>query len=270
MTPVWPAVGRAGVGESWDRRARRAEQLAAVESTSSPLLTFYACVLRSQKAIGEQFDRQPPNGLIDHDVALVSEAGSGLLVEVARHGPGPLAAQARTLLAGSQAARQNALHAFLDNRSDRDFFGKAVCQPYLQWLADAGVPSSRAPARADNRCPRCGGAPQLSVLSAAGASGDGSSRQLQCANCQTLWPFRRVMCPGCGEEDERTLGYFQSPALDHVRIDACDRCRRYLKSVDLGRLGLAVPLVDEVAAAPLDAWAFGHGYEKIELNLLGL
>jgi FdhE protein len=78
------------------------------------------------------------------------------------------------------------------------------------------------------------------------------------------------MCPNCGEERESKLGYFHSPAFDHVRIDACDRCRRYLKSIDLARLGLAVPLVDEVAAAPLDAWARDHGYVKIELNLLGL
>jgi formate dehydrogenase maturation protein FdhE len=37
-------------------------------------------------------------------------------------------------------------------------------------------------------------------------------------------------------------------------VDACDSCRRYLKNVDLVRLGLAVPLVDEIAAAALDAW----------------
>jgi hypothetical protein len=31
-----------------------------------------------------------------------------------------------------------------------------------------------------------------------------------------------------------------------------------------------VPLVDEVAAAPLDLWASERGYVKIELNLVGL
>jgi len=34
--------------------------------------------------------------------------------------------------------------------------------------------------------------------------------------------------------------------------------------------GVAVPLVDEVAGAPLDVWASDHGYVKIELNLVGL
>ena len=31
-----------------------------------------------------------------------------------------------------------------------------------------------------------------------------------------------------------------------------------------------MPLVDEVAGAPLDAWATEHGFVKIELNLVGL
>ena len=150
------------------------------------------------------------------------------------------------------------------------YVAKALLQPHGQWLMDAATSLSARPsaAAADNRCPSCGGPPQLSILSAVSDSGDGG-RHLQCAHCLTLWSFRRVTCPNCGEEDERQLGYFHSQAFDHVRVDACDSCRRYLKSVDLERLGLAVPLVDEVAAASLDAWACEHGYEKIELNLLG-
>jgi FdhE protein len=79
-----------------------------------------------------------------------------------------------------------------------------------------------------------------------------------------------LRCPHCGEENERRLGYFHSPEFDHVRVEVCDTCRRYLKRIDLTRLGIAVPLVDEVASAPLDAWATEHGYVKIELNLIGL
>ena len=123
--------------------------------------------------------------------------------------------------------------------------------------------------RADNRCPFCSGRPQLSILVAAGES-DGGGRQLLCATCLTVWPFRRVVCVYCGEEDERQTGYFHTPAFDHLRLDACESCKHYLKTVDLTKLGLAVPLVDEVAGAPLDLWARERGYEKIELNLVGL
>jgi formate dehydrogenase maturation protein FdhE len=66
------------------------------------------------------------------------------------------------------------------------------------------------------------------------------------------------------------LGYFKPAAYAHLRIEACDSCRHYVKSVDLTRLRFADPLVDEVASAPLDAWARDHGYSKTELNLIGL
>jgi formate dehydrogenase maturation protein FdhE len=74
----------------------------------------------------------------------------------------------------------------------------------------------------------------------------------------------------CGEEDERQLPYFHSSSFGHLRIDACDTCGRYLKTVDRTRVGLAIPLVDEVAGAPLDIWARDRGYQKLELNLMGL
>jgi Protein involved in formate dehydrogenase formation len=118
-------------------------------------------------------------------------------------------------------------------------------------------------------CPFCGGAPQLSILESAGDA-DGGGRQLLCGTCLTVWPFRRVLCAHCGEEDEHRLAYYHSPAFDHLRVDACDTCRHYLKTVDLTRLGIAVPVVDEVAGASLDLWALEHDYQKIELNLVGL
>ena len=91
-----------------------------------------------------------------------------------------------------------------------------------------------------------------------------------CAKCLSVWPFRRAVCAYCGEEEPAKLGYFQTTAINHVRIEACDTCKRYLKGVDLTRSGNAQPLVDEVAAAALDLWAVEHGYTKIELNLVGL
>jgi formate dehydrogenase maturation protein FdhE len=53
-------------------------------------------------------------------------------------------------------------------------------------------------------------------------------------------------------------------------VDTCDACQHYLKSIDLDRLESAVPIVDEVAAETLDAWARAHGYQKIELNIVEL
>ena len=54
-----------------------------------------------------------------------------------------------------------------------------------------------------------------------------------------------------------------------MRVEACDTCKYYLKSVDMTVDGLAVPIVDEVATAPLDMWAIEHGFSKISPNLMG-
>ena len=256
----------------WDARILRAGRLAAEEGPVAPLLHFYARVLRHQQLIYDSFGARRPTGSIEADVNRIAVSGLPLVKAVAEDGPALLAAEARTLVDGSPSARAELLLAYWRARSDHDFFPKALLQPYAQWLADTGAaPIATDAPGADNRCPCCGGRPQLSILEAADStSGDGSSRRLQCASCLTTWAFRRVVCPSCGEEEERKLGYFEAPAMEHVRIDACESCGRYLKTIDLRRLGVAVPLVDEVAAVPLDIWARERGYEKIELNLVGL
>ena len=217
--------------DTWRHRLQRAEHLAADGSASVPLVAFYAALLRVQEDLYNTLS------------ALPNWRPSGAL--------------------------DHDLPAF---RRQLPAVLRAILQPYAQWLAERGAaPVGRGLPRADNRCPFCAGTPQLSMFRGASDSAlEGGGRALQCATCFTTWPFRRVVCTHCGEEDERRLGYFQSPAFEHLRVEACDTCGHYLKGIDLTRLGVAVPIVDEVAGAPLDAWAREHGYEKIELNLVGL
>jgi formate dehydrogenase maturation protein FdhE len=260
------------VRESWDPRIARAEQLAAGGGVAAPLLSFYARLLREQKAVYEAMSAAPrPSGTLIDDLPLIERGAAALVQAVAEHGPPPLAAEAEKLQSTSSGI-EGELVAHWSTPSDRRFFAKAILQPYAQRLVDDGItPADRRLIVAENRCPKCGGMPQLSILeSSSTISGDGSGRQLLCALCLTAWPFRRIVCPSCGEDDEMKIGYFESREFDYQRVEACETCRRYLKAVDLGRLGLAVPLVDEIAGAPLDLWAREHGYEKIELNLVGL
>ena len=260
--------------ESWDRCIERAGQLAAGNDAVRPLLLFYSELLTQQKHLATALharEREGASGTPARDIDLLRPEIDGFLAAIVHRGPELLAEQARSLLDGSSSAVIDLLVTCWHHPSDRQFFAKAMLQPYARWLADLGImPISRELTMAENHCPFCGGKPQLSVLHGPGGPLQGGGRSLLCATCLTVWPFRRVLCASCGEEDERKLGYFQSPEFDHVRIDACDTCRLYLKSVDLTRLGIAVPLVDEVGAAALDVWAREHGYEKIELNLVGL
>jgi formate dehydrogenase maturation protein FdhE len=257
--------------DAWGRRIRRADDFASGLSPTASLLRFYAQVLREQKKIYESFERHRPSGVVAADVHLIAQRAVPLMRAVATNGPDALAAEAGALLERDTAHWEELLLAYWDARSDRQFFPKAVFQPYAEWLVNAGFKWIEKNERAaDSVCPRCNGTAQLSILDAGAMSIDGSSRLLQCATCLATWSFRRVACPFCGEGDEPKLGYYESPAFAHVRVDACETCKRYLKTIDLSRLGLADPLVDEVAGAPLDLWAQDHGYQKVELNLVGL
>ncbi|MGE3509742.1 MAG: formate dehydrogenase accessory protein FdhE, partial [Vicinamibacterales bacterium] len=107
------------------------------------------------------------------------------------------------------------------------------------------------------RCPICDGAPRVGVLR---EEGQGHRRTLLCGCCHSEWPFPRLTCPACGETRFEALPVFTAEAFGHLRIEACDTCRRYLKTVDLTVDGLAVPPVDDIASVPLDLWALERGY----------
>src|SRR5205085_12022635 len=153
---------------------------------------------------------------------------------VAAWGPPALADDARAVVDGGEAAVDAAL---VDGwrAAAVPFFPKILLQPYAEYLAVTGVrPIGRGLPEGAAACPLCGGPPQLSILRNV-TDADGGGRQLLCATCLTEWPLRRILCVQCGEEDERRLGYYQSPAFEHLRVAACDTCRHYLKSVDLTR-----------------------------------
>jgi len=258
----------------WDKQIDRADQLAAEPSGAKELLTFYARLLRAQAQIYESFRSRNdwvPSGDLANDVTVVQSSMTGLLECVERYGPESLAEEARVVLAAEPTVVALELIEYWHNPSDMQFFPKAVLQPYALWLAESRTtPARRELAGGERTCPFCGGKPQVSFLQSKESGAESGNRDLVCATCLCSWEFRRVVCANCGEERPAKLGYFHSPEFAYVRIEACDTCKHYIKGIDLTRLGHAVPLVDEIYAAPLDLWAREHGYTKIELNLVGL
>jgi formate dehydrogenase maturation protein FdhE len=53
-------------------------------------------------------------------------------------------------------------------------------------------------------------------------------------------------------------------------VEACETFSRYLLGIDLTREPQAVPIVDEMAALPLDLYAQERGMTKIVPNLMGV
>jgi formate dehydrogenase accessory protein FdhE len=257
----------------WDEGIRRSEQLAVQNEAVRELLTFYGRLLRAQQQIYEHVRSRIgwlPSGNLQDDLPVVRAALPVLLETIESSGPQALVAEARNLSEAPEEELDELLLAQWRQPSELQFFAKAFLQPYARWLADSdGRPVDRALEVGVNYCPFCAGRPQCSILKTTGEEAEGGGRELLCSTCLTVWPVRRVLCINCGEEHPAKLAYFHSPEFDHVRVEACDNCRRYIKGIDLTRLGLAVPLVDEVATAPLDLWACEHGYKKVELNLVG-
>jgi FdhE protein len=256
----------------WDKQIERADFLVGESSGSKELLQFYAQLLRAQKEIYESFSSRShwlPAGDLTGDMAVIQSSMSGLLERVARNGPEALAGEAKVLLDSESNVMAQELLNYWRSPSDTQFFAKSVIQPYARWLTETSIKlAGRELAGGERTCPFCGGKPQVSFLQSREA--ESGNRDLLCATCLSTWEFRRVVCANCGEERPAKLGYFHSPEFDHIRIEACDSCKHYIKGVDLTRFGLAAPLVDELYAAPLDLWAREHGYTKIELNLIGL
>jgi len=75
-------------------------------------------------------------------------------------------------------------------------------------------------------CPICGGPPGLSILA------DEGKRFFLCSFCWHKWPTRRLYCPFCDNEDNKTLRYFYSEEEKEYRVYVCDSCKRYIKTID--------------------------------------
>jgi FdhE protein len=104
-------------------------------------------------------------------------------------------------------------------------------------------------------CPICGRPPALAWLEADG------QRFLYCSFCWHRWPGRRALCPFCGNSDPQQLSYFYSEEEKEYRIDVCDACHKYIKTVDGRHLyRLAYPPLELIASMHLDLKAAEAGY----------
>jgi FdhE protein len=243
--------------DDFDRRIARAEELSKTYPESSHLLHFYSQIARFQRPIfldlrsGEQTDVR---ALVRYVPALIE------LVE--RYGPEPMARIANEII--PEEVLVSVWEGAAAVSEEARFFARVLLQPYAEYLASRGDPSVRT---AGASCPFCSARPVTGVLR---GEGDGGKRSLICSLCATEWQYRRIVCPNCGEEDKEKLPIYKASQMDHVRVEACDTCGAYIKSVDLTRNGHAVPVVDELATVALDIWAEDQGYMKLEPNLLGM
>jgi formate dehydrogenase accessory protein FdhE len=268
----------------WQRRVIRAEEMAERHASAAEILRFYAAVARFQAEfyrelensewIGKAASSSDPFALWpDREVA---GGLHRLLRVVEQSGPAKLGEAARELAARDEQAHLQLLSVFWENTSwentgnapaagTDNFFARAYLQPYAVGIRTRARLRWNGPTAFV--CPFCKRKPGLGVMR---PLGEGSQRSLICSFCLAEWEFRRIVCPACGEEDPLKLPVYAAEELQHVRVEACDSCKCYIKTVDLTKSGLGEPLVDEMASVALDLWASEHGYAKLQINLLQL
>jgi len=266
----------------WDQRIERAKELARDLPAASEALAFYSEIVAFQKSLlsGESLASLNGSSMAGDvsfrerlDPASLSASFPSLLSLVGRVGPPALAETAEELAQADRGYWEHLLsvywraeaHAVDDAPEAHLFFARAFLQPYAEYLADNM--EIELPRFGSSSCPICTGKPQVGVLR---EEGHGAKRSLVCSLCLTEWGYRRVLCPACGEERFEALPVYTASEFAHVRIEACDTCKTYIKTVDLTKNGLAVPVVDELATIPLTLWAQEKGYAKLQPNLLGI
>jgi FdhE protein len=252
---------------SHDARIARAEHLAANHPAARPLLNFYAELARFQKPVFAELQSKSETdlrALMCHFPALIQligRTGTDLLINFASRNLSGADAQLQLLAAVWEGGES------LDPAAR--FYARVLLQPYAEYLASRGdILANRAGASGGGpTCPFCNARPVAGVLR---GEGDGGKRWLLCSLCSTEWQYRRVLCPGCGEENKDKLPIYTATEFPAARVDACDTCHTYLKSIDLTKDGHAIPMVDEIATVALNIWAEEHDYVKLETNLLGM
>ena len=269
------------VQNEWQRRIARAEELGVQYSFAAEILRFYIVIALFQERIYVELVRSSTEtGKVASDPEPFSRPlppersrpFRSFLSVVEERGPTPLREAASQLRDGADDAHFELLTTFWDNSAagalspgPSDFFARAFLQPYAAAIRSQS--NLRWSGPTPFLCPFCKRKPGLGVLR---PMGDGGQRSLVCSFCLGEWEFRRIVCPGCGEEDHAKLPVYTAEELKHVRVEGCDSCRTYIKTVDLTKSGLGEPIVDEIAAIPLDLWAQKQGYTKLQSNLMQL
>jgi formate dehydrogenase accessory protein FdhE len=256
-----------------ERRAARAEFLAGQPSTAHEPLLFAALLYRVQSefaaAIDDAQNAREFTGRLDGDVDRLLPLSDGVICAAAEHGPEQLAIDARKRLREERPIATARLLAYWngDSSAREDYLSRALLRPYGEVLRAHGVMPDRL--HHQGRCPFCGGGPWISSLITMGDS-EGALRLLGCALCGNEWNFNRVCCPSCHEEDPAKLPVYQSDAHPLVRIESCETCRRYVKSIDLTKDARPVPEIDELLSLSMDLWAIDEGFTRIEPGLAGI
>jgi FdhE protein len=155
---------------------------------------------------------------------------------------------AEKLISGSDAA---------ENLDLIDLFAEESLRPELESVAEKYGEIITRSNWTEGYCPICGKEPKIGEI----RKEEEGKRYLFCHQCGFKWYFHRIKCPFCGNEEQHSLAYFEVEGEERYRVDVCNKCRRYIKTVELPKSSEEPNLdVEDIATLHLDMIAYDEGY----------
>lgn len=134
---------------------------------------------------------------------------------------------------------------------------RATLKPFLVCYSRALLSSVDQERWRLGYCPVCGSGPDFAFLDK-----ERGARWLLCNRCDTGWLFQRLECPYCGNQEQDSLAYFTDED-GLYRLYVCERCKQYLKAIDLRYTKSEVLLpLERVLTLDMDRQAQEYGYGK--------
>ncbi|MDQ7032032.1 MAG: formate dehydrogenase accessory protein FdhE [Desulfonauticus sp.] len=136
-------------------------------------------------------------------------------------------------------------------------FAVSITKQFLSLIPDAEY--------SFGHCPVCGSLPLISAL-----EDKAGTRKNYCSFCLFAYKVPRLQCVFCGEEYKKDHTYFYAKQLPGYRVDTCDKCKKYIKTIDFRKMDkFILPMLDDFISFPLDVKARKEGYLRPTLSFWG-
>jgi FdhE protein len=137
------------------------------------------------------------------------------------------------------------------------FLVRSSIEPSIRTTAEQLHPELDPETWWKNYCPICGSLPHLSLLKE-----EVGKRYLLCSFCGYSWRIDRVICPFCENKDPAALRYFCAEGEESHRIEVCEKCHQYIKTIDTRTVDVQDPSLEDLATLHLDLLASQKGYRR--------
>jgi FdhE protein len=137
-----------------------------------------------------------------------------------------------------------------------------ISKPYFLGLRDAYRLDNRI--WEEGRCPVCNAQPSLSWV------GEEGRRQISCSFCATTGYYDRMGCMICQNNDGPKQNVFLFEGEEGFRVNTCDACKSYVKTIEAGLLSRTGCEVADLMSLPLDIVVQEKGFQRRSPNPIGM